>query len=308
MISVQFSFLRSTLHRGACPGPLFTAPKFRRAGRLAPSATHDGGKAMWRTSVSAEHVRLFFAVDAALRHARSDEHAPVRARLAELRTAMDGTPGASIAAAAALKEACTEAGVVPTPLASLPGQSPSRPNEQDAQEVVPGLWLAPVFPVETRSWLESARITHVVDATGGWRRVVSALENSWERKRPCFPELAEYLVLDAEDKPSFPLDDFFARSTAFIEEALRAPGAAVVVHCHSGVSRSTTLVMAYLMSRHGIGLQEALRPKPDPDPNPDPNPNPGGAREGDPRGAQGGAPAAGGGTCARGDALLPGEG
>ena len=228
---------------------------------------------MWRTSVSAEHVRLFFAVDAALRHA-SDEHAPVRARLAELRAAMDGTPGASIAAAAALKEACTEAGVVPTPLASLPGQSPSRPNEQDAQEVVPGLWLAPVFPVETRSWLESARITHVVDATGGWRRVVSALENSWERKRPCFPELAEYLVLDAEDKPSFPLDDFFERSTAFIEEALRAPGAAVVVHCHSGVSRSTTLVMAYLMSRHGIGLQEALRPNPHPDPNPSPKPDP----------------------------------
>jgi hypothetical protein len=139
---------------------------------------------MWRTSVSAEHVRLFFAIDAALRPARSDAHAQVRARLAELRAAMDGTPGASSAAAASLTEACAEAGVVPTPLAS-PGQSQeSRPNEQGAQEVVPGLWIAPVFPVETRSWLEATGVTHVVDATGGWRRVVSALENSWERKRP----------------------------------------------------------------------------------------------------------------------------
>ena len=154
---------------------------------------------MWRTSVSAEHVQLFFAIDAALRPTRSDAHAGVRARLAELRAAMDGTPGASSAAAATLTEACAEAGVVPTPLASLPGQSSgrsqSRPNEQGAQEVVPGLWIAPVFPVETRSWLEAAHVTHVVDATGGWRRVVSALESSWERKRPCFPELAEYLVL-----------------------------------------------------------------------------------------------------------------
>ena len=67
-----------------------------------------------------------------------------------------------------------------------------------AQEVVPGLWIAPVFPVETRAWnpnpnpnpnpaptpdqvetrawLEAARVTHVVDATGGWRRVASALD------------------------------------------------------------------------------------------------------------------------------------
>eukprot|EP00964_Phaeocystis_antarctica_P095978 scaffold62361_cov61-Phaeocystis_antarctica.AAC.2 len=82
------------------------------------------------------------------------------------------------------------------------------------QEVVPGLWIAPVFPVETRAWnpnpnpnpnsnpnpnpnpnpkpnpnpnpnpnqvetrawLEAARVTHVVDATGGWRRVASALD------------------------------------------------------------------------------------------------------------------------------------
>ena len=126
--------------------PLPTAPKLP-----PPREPTTRRQKMWRTSVSAEHVRLFFAVDAALRHASSDEHAPVLVRLAELRSAMDGTPGASIAAAAALKEACTEAGVVPTPLASLPGQSPSRPNEQGAQEVVPGLWLAPVFPVERGS-------------------------------------------------------------------------------------------------------------------------------------------------------------
>jgi len=217
---------------------------------------------MWRTSVSEEHVRLFFAIDDALRAARSDEHTQVRVQLAELRAAMDGGPGASSAAAAKLIEACAEAGVAPTPLASPPGQS--RPNEQGAQEVVPGLWIAPVFPVETRSWLEAARVTHVVDATGGWRRVVSALENTWERRQPCFPELAEYLVLDAEDKPGFPLDEFFERSNAFIEAALRTPAKGepanvVVVHCHSGVSRSTTLVMAFLMSRHGLGLQEALR-------------------------------------------------
>ena len=213
---------------------------------------------MWRTSVSEEHVRLFFAIDDALRAARSDEHTQVRTQLAELRAAMDGGPGASSAAAAKLIEACAEAGVAPTPLASPPGQS--RPNEQGAQEVVPGLWIAPVFPVETRSWLEAARVTHVVDATGGWRRVVSALENTWERRQPCFPELAEYLVLDAEDKPGFPLDEFFERSNAFIEAALRTPAKGepanvVVVHCHSGVSRSTTLVMAFLMSRHGLGLQ-----------------------------------------------------
>ena len=59
----------------------------------------------------------------------------------------------------------------------------------------------------------------------------------------------------------------------------------MVVHCHSGVSRSTTLVMAYLMSTHGLGLQEGtldltlaqpqpltLTPAPTPNPNPSPKP------------------------------------
>ena len=211
---------------------------------------------MWRSSVNAEHVQLFFAVDAAIRHVGTDGHAQIRSKLAELRTAIGGTPKTATTAAAQLIEACAEVGLVPTARVSLPGQS--RTDEQGAQEVVPGLWIGPLHPAETRSWFEAAKVTHVVDATGGWRRVASALESGWERREPCFADGgASYLVLDAKDEPGFPLDGMFARSTAFIEAALARPGGVVLVHCHSGVSRSATLVMAFLMSRHGLSAQEA---------------------------------------------------
>jgi hypothetical protein len=35
----------------------------------------------------------------------------------------------------------------------------------------------------------------------------------------------QYLVLDATDTPGFPLEDFFERSSEFIDAALRTPGA-----------------------------------------------------------------------------------
>ena len=118
---------------------------------------------------------------------------------------------------------------------------------------MPGLWVGPLAPAEQRQWLEACKITHVVDATGGWRRKVSALVSGWEQKDSPFAELVSYLVLDAEDKPGFAIEPLFARANDFIAGALDS-GGAVLVHCHSGVSRSATLAIAHLMARHGLGL------------------------------------------------------
>ena len=53
----------------------------------------------------------------------------------------------------------------------------------------------------------------------------------------------------------------FERGAAFINEALAQPGAAnvVYVHCAGGVSRSASVVLAYLVTRGGLSLRDAWK-------------------------------------------------
>ncbi|KAF2208195.1 hypothetical protein CERZMDRAFT_3784, partial [Cercospora zeae-maydis SCOH1-5] len=63
--------------------------------------------------------------------------------------------------------------------------------------------------------------------------------------------------IDIEDDESQNLAKWFKRTNAFIHRGLRE-GGGVFVHCAMGVSRSATIICAYLMWRFGVGRDEAL--------------------------------------------------
>ena len=67
-----------------------------------------------------------------------------------------------------------------------------------------------------------------------------------ERQRVKFPQRAEHLVLDLNDAGSCDISQHFEPSNAAIGRCIGAGGKAFV-HCVAGVSRSPTLVMAYLL-------------------------------------------------------------
>lgn len=69
-------------------------------------------------------------------------------------------------------------------------------------------------------------------------------------------EGVEYFVVEAEDAPDYPLDRHFARCLQFIQGVVREKKR-VLVHCHAGVSRSSTIVLLHLMINNGLTLPEA---------------------------------------------------
>ncbi|XP_071319014.1 dual specificity protein phosphatase 26-like isoform X2 [Trachinotus anak] len=63
----------------------------------------------------------------------------------------------------------------------------------------------------------------------------------------------------ADDSTHFDLDVYFQPAADFIHKALKSPDGKVLVHCIMGMSRSSTLVLAYLMIYRHLPLKQALQ-------------------------------------------------
>lgn len=70
-----------------------------------------------------------------------------------------------------------------------------------------------------------------------------------------WPEL-QYLDVPILDLPEEQLSSYFPVCFKFIDNALET--GCILVHCNAGISRSVSIVVAYLMSRHQLNLDEAL--------------------------------------------------
>eukprot|EP00746_Dinoflagellata_sp_MGD_P165876 gnl/MRDRNA2_/MRDRNA2_95410_c0_seq1.p1 gnl/MRDRNA2_/MRDRNA2_95410_c0~~gnl/MRDRNA2_/MRDRNA2_95410_c0_seq1.p1 ORF type:complete len:324 (-),score=67.52 gnl/MRDRNA2_/MRDRNA2_95410_c0_seq1:91-1062(-) len=113
-----------------------------------------------------------------------------------------------------------------------------------AQEVVPGIFLGGAAAAESREEQHSLGITHVLNATGH------------QPKAPL--DGIKMLMLHLRDGDGEQdLTQHFPKCIDFIDEA-RREGGAVLVHCVRGVSRSSALVISYLIAHAGISFEDAL--------------------------------------------------
>lgn len=84
-----------------------------------------------------------------------------------------------------------------------------------------------------------------------------------------YPSDFKTLRIDAEDNDSQNISKYFKRCCDFIDSC--RPVCGVLVHCYAGISRSATVVIAYLMKRHKIPPRSALNwvreNRPECDPN-----------------------------------------
>lgn len=114
----------------------------------------------------------------------------------------------------------------------------------NAQEIVPNLFLGDVYAAHNTKALKEHNITHILTCTVG--------------VAPPFPKNFQYLQLKVLDCPSETIYEHFPETSNFIAKALEG-GGRVLVHCIRGVSRSATIVCAYLMTAYKIPPIEAVK-------------------------------------------------
>src|ERR1700722_5757113 len=101
-------------------------------------------------------------------------------------------------------------------------------------EVLPGrLWYgSAIYAVAGHNQLRRLRISHVLNAA---------------EEVPCaHPALFSYLHIRLKDIPTEDIGSYLEASNRWLDQHLRA-GKNIYVHCMAGISRSSSLVLAYLM-------------------------------------------------------------
>lgn len=87
-------------------------------------------------------------------------------------------------------------------------------------------------------------------------RVLSVIDAHMFQHLPVLDNAEDGLRIKMEDVPSQSLVQIVPRAIAFLRQC-RADGVRVLVHCSAGISRSATIVIAYLILEHKMSLESA---------------------------------------------------
>ncbi|CAG2206725.1 DUSP3 [Mytilus edulis] len=102
--------------------------------------------------------------------------------------------------------------------------------------------------------LQKENITHVLNCAQGTKF------NQINTSSGYFKDAGiQYYGIKANDISTFKMAPEFDKAAEFLDKALKDQGNKVYVHCHQGISRSATIVLAFLMLKRGMTLVDALK-------------------------------------------------
>jgi len=107
-------------------------------------------------------------------------------------------------------------------------------------EVLPGLFIGDFVDAGNYKVLHKLGIRTVIN--------LSRIHNKHEEKMTCH-------YIEIQDHQYADIAQHFATTQTMIQEGLKKGG--VMVYCQMGISRSATIVMAYLMTEKGMTYDEA---------------------------------------------------
>uniref|UniRef100_A0A8C5U3H4 Dual specificity protein phosphatase n=1 Tax=Malurus cyaneus samueli TaxID=2593467 RepID=A0A8C5U3H4_9PASS len=118
-------------------------------------------------------------------------------------------------------------------------------SDNHVDQVWPNIYLG-----DAKTTLQSLNITHILNAADGPYNINTGAKYYADLQ-------IQYYGIEAFDEPSFNLSVFFYDAANFICKALNSSG--VFVHCAMGMSRSATIVLAFLMIHENMTLVDALK-------------------------------------------------
>ncbi|XP_008112490.2 dual specificity protein phosphatase 13B isoform X1 [Anolis carolinensis] len=126
------------------------------------------------------------------------------------------------------------------------------PLHGNVNEVWPNLYIGDLYIARNIEQLRHMGITHIVNAAAGKFHIDTGAK--FYKDLP-----ADYYGVEADDDPKFNLSIYFHSTAKYIRAALNTPKGKVLVHCAMGISRSATLVLAFLMICENMTLVDALK-------------------------------------------------
>jgi len=117
--------------------------------------------------------------------------------------------------------------------------------DDEMNQIIPYLYLTSYFVANNEQELANNNIYNIL-------AVIST-----DVKRKNTPQHITYMHLPLDDTGSADIKSLFSISNDFIDNS-RKQKKNVVVHCMAGVSRSPSIIMAYLIAKEGFSLPQAF--------------------------------------------------
>jgi len=116
-------------------------------------------------------------------------------------------------------------------------------TEFNVQHVQDTVFIGDIASAYNELELKKLGITHIITAILG--------------VDPQYPKDFVYLSVPIRDVESEDIKSHLKQTTQFIDDAVKS-GGKVLIHCVYGISRSATIVAAWIMSRNGYTVDEAI--------------------------------------------------
>jgi len=114
---------------------------------------------------------------------------------------------------------------------------------QEPTFIIDNLWLGSYQAAINRHFLIQNNVTHILYLL--------------KEEKPVYPKIFKYKQIKIEDNEKENLFQYFDEAIEYIEK-VRLNNEGVLVHCAAGVSRSPSIVIAYLMASEKIPFEQAF--------------------------------------------------